>query len=219
MESATSLISTTTLAEALDAHRPELAKHCHRILGSAADADDAVQETIIRAWRHYDRFEHRSSVRTWLYRIATNVCVDQVRSRSRRPAPVDVEAEAAAAPPASVAAAPSPEPDEAAMAADDLRAALLAAITHLPARQRAVFVLHDVFRWPAHDVAGLLGTSTAAVASAAQRARGTLAGLRDTAGGRHALTGGQARLLRGYVDAFARYDLGALATMELDGGR
>jgi RNA polymerase sigma-70 factor (ECF subfamily) len=207
MESATSLISTTTLAQALDAHRPELAKHCHRILGSAADADDAVQETIIRAWRHYDRFEHRSSVRTWLYRIATNVCVDQVRSRSRRPAPVDVEA------------TPSPEPDEAAVAADDLRAALLAAITHLPARQRAVFVLHDVFRWPAHDVAGLLGTSTAAVASAAQRARGTLAGLRDTAGGRHALTGRQARLLRGYVDAFARYDLGALATMELDGGR
>jgi RNA polymerase sigma-70 factor, ECF subfamily len=206
------------LARTLDAHRPELGRYCRRVLGSAADADDAVQETIIRAWRRYDRFEHRASVRTWLYRIATNICLDEVQSRSRRPAPVHVEVEHDAVTPAAAGAAPLPKPDEAAVVAEDVRSALLAAVTHLPPRQRATLVLYDVFRWPAADVAALLGTSCAAVTSAVQRARENLAKMSAEAGERCVPTDDQARLLRHYLDAFASYDVAPLATMELAAG-
>jgi RNA polymerase sigma-70 factor (ECF subfamily) len=203
-------IADEDLARTLDAHRHELGRYCRRVLGSAADADDAVQETMIRAWRRYDRFEHRASVRTWLYRIATNICLDEVHNRSRRPAPVHVEVEHVALTPTQV-----PKPDEAVVDAEDVRSALLAAITHLPPRQRAALVLYDVFRWPARDVAALLGTSCAGVTSAVQRARETMAKVPSEDGVRRAATDDQARLLRHYLDAFARYDVAPLATLEL----
>jgi RNA polymerase sigma-70 factor, ECF subfamily len=196
------------LARTLDGYRAELRTHCHRILGNAADAEDAVQETMIRAWRSIGRFEGRSSLRTWLYRIATNLCVDHVRGRARRPVPVDVEPEATPAP--APAAQPAPGPDEAVEANESVRRALLAAVTHLPPRQRAALVLYDVFRWPATDVAALMGTTTASVTSSVQRARATLA---DPPRRREPSTEDR-RLVDRYADAFGRYDVAALAAVE-----
>ena len=171
----------------LDAHRAELTGYCYRMLGSAADAEDAVQETITRAWRALDRFEGRSSLRTWLYRIASNVCFDHLRAAKRRnwtlgtgprwvpggeiPGPVDgpwIEP----VPDARVLPAVD-DPAEVAEARESLRLALVAALQHLPARQRAVLVLCDVLRWPAVDAAVLLDTSVASVNSARHRARPT----------------------------------------------
>jgi RNA polymerase sigma-70 factor, ECF subfamily len=196
------------LARTLDGYRAELRTHCHRILGSAADAEDAVQETMIRAWRSFHRFEGRSALRTWLYRIATNLCLDHVRGRARRPVPVDVEPEEMPAP--APAAHPAPRPDEVAETNESVRRAFLAAVTHLPPRQRSVLVLYDVFRWPATDVAALLGTTTASVTSSAQRARATLAGPPR----RREPTVEDRRLVDRYADAFGRYDLAALAAVE-----
>jgi RNA polymerase sigma-70 factor (ECF subfamily) len=226
------------LAVRLDGHRRELRAHCRRILGSGADADDAVQETLIRAWRHADRFEGRSSLRTWLYRIATNVCIDLARARGRRAEPVDLGRDDLGAADPALRPAPAPSPEQAVEAAEDVRRAFALALAHLPATQRAAVVLYDVFRWPARDVADLMGTTPAAVASAVQRARVTLAALPragEGGGGRHGgLAGGDGDADRGgdpeaaldeaagdllgrYVDAFRAYDLDALATIERRG--
>jgi RNA polymerase sigma-70 factor, ECF subfamily len=156
------------LANRIVSHRPELRAYCHRMLGSPVEADDAVQETLLRAWRGSARFEGRAPLRAWLYQIATNVCVDAASSRSRRPVPTDdwrePEAECAQLDPAEVA-----------LAREDLRLALIAVIHTLPPRQRAVLLLRDVLCWRAAEVAELLGTSVPAVNSALQRARATLA--------------------------------------------
>ena len=217
---------TDELARRLDGHRRELVGHCHRILGSAADAEDAAQETLVRAWRHLDRFERRSSLRTWLYRIATNVCVDATRARARRAVPVDLSPGAASgagaggpghhgddwAPPDRTRRR-DPSPEEAAESAEAVERAFVAALAHLPRRQRVALVLYDVFRWPAQDVADLLGTTPASVTSAAQRARATLAA-RSAAALPGPDPGRHADLVGGYVDAFRRLDIGALLALE-----
>ena len=209
---------------ALEAHRAELTGHCYRMLGSAADADDAVQETIVRAWRSLDRFEGRSSIRTWLYRIATNVCLDALSDSSRRFRPMEE------GPSGSVADAletrarthwlePIPDdrvvpangdPFETAVLRQSIRLAFVAALQHLPPRQRAAILLTEVLGWSAAEVAESLDTSVASVNSALQRARATL-GNRDLRGGNaEELTEEESRLLEDYVDAFLRYDVDAL---------
>jgi RNA polymerase sigma-70 factor (ECF subfamily) len=197
------------------------------MLGSAFDAEDAVQETMVRAWRSGGRFEGRASVRTWLYRIATNVCLDALRGRNRRDAPVElgpacppVEASLAGVLPEGAWVSPiadervlpdHADPAELAEARETVRLAFVAALQHLPPRQRAVLILCEVLRWRAGEVAALLGTSVAAVTSALQRARATLADVPLTAAPR--LDADQSALLARYVDAFERYDIAEFVTL------
>jgi RNA polymerase sigma-70 factor, ECF subfamily len=170
--------------------RGELLAHCYRLLGSAEEAEDLVQETYLRAWRSYDRFEGRSSVRTWLYRIATNVCLTAIERRGRRPLPsgLGAPAEDPAAPlvagpevpwlrpfPDALLAGAQQDPATVAVSRAGIRLAFVAALQYLPARQRAVLILRDVLEWPAADVADLLGTTTTAVHSGLRRARAQLA--------------------------------------------
>jgi RNA polymerase sigma-70 factor, ECF subfamily len=220
-------VAAPDLGPLLDAHRRELTAHCYRMLGAASEAEDAVQDTFLRAWRSYDRFEGRSSLRSWLYRIATNVCLDMLGGSQRRARPMDLG-------PASSADVPLPEPlaDETlwvepvpdsavlpdagdpadvAVARETVRLAFVTALQHLPPRQRAVLLLREVLRWPAADVAGLLDTTVASVNSALQRARATLAarGVRlDEA--TTPLDEDARALLDRYVEAFERYDMDAL---------
>ena len=221
--------STTFDETDLDGYRRELTGYCYRMLGSSSDAEDAVQETMMRAWRAAERFEGRSSLRTWLYRIATNVCLDELDGRQRRVRPMDlagptrvVDAELTQLPdgrwlePAPDARTlPSVEdPAEQATQRESIRLAFVAALQHLPARQRAVLLLRDVLRWRAAEVADLLETSVAAVNSALQRARATLqerpgsdAEVLDP------LDAAQQALLERYLDAFERYDMVALEAL------
>lgn len=210
----------------LEHHRRELTGYCYRMLGSGAEAEDAVQETMVRAWQAAQRFEGRASLRTWLYRIATNVCVDMGRSPQRRARPIDL---GPARPPDPVHLTdvlpdgrwitPIPDasvidldadPAEVAVARETIRLAFVSALQRLPPRQRAALVLCDVLRWPATDVAELLDTSTASVNSALQRARHTLDEA-PTSAPTAPLTDEQRALLARYVDAFERYDMEALA--------
>jgi RNA polymerase sigma-70 factor (ECF subfamily) len=213
----------------LETHRPELTRHCSRMLGSTSEAQDAVQETIVRAWRAYDRFEGRATLRTWLYRIATNVCVDMLASRKRRPLPMDLGQEsrddaAAAAPlPEHLwrqpfrdgrAARPTDDPAELTASRETLRVAFIAALRHLPPRQRAVLILREVLRWRAIEVAELLGTTAAAVNSALQRARATLSASNLTPADRlHPKDKTQQALLTRYMDAFERFDIELLVSL------
>ncbi|HEV7961274.1 MAG TPA: sigma-70 family RNA polymerase sigma factor [Actinoplanes sp.] len=151
-------------AAATDPYRPELLAHCYRLLGSVHDAEDAVQETYVRAWRAYDRFEGRSSVRRWLYSIATRASLTAIEQRSRR---ANLE-------PLPDSLVSGDDPAGAVAARAGVRLAFVAALQHLPARQRAALVLRDVLDWPAADVAGMLDTTAASVNSALQRARATL---------------------------------------------
>ncbi len=178
-------------ARLTDPFRAELLAHCYRMLGSAHDAEDLLQETLTRAWRSYGEFEGRSSLRTWLYRIATNACLRALETRARRPLPSGLGAPgedpagplAAARPevpwlqpiPDALLSAGTGDPAEIAASRASVRLALIAAMQYLPARQRAVLILRDVLGWRSAEVAGLLGTSTVAVNGALQRARAHLA--------------------------------------------
>lgn len=211
--------------EELERHRRELTRHCVRMLGSFPEADDAVQETMLRAWRSSDRFEGRSTVRTWLYRIATNVCLDLRRAPHRRATVMDLGPASTAesltggrrrqARLRSIGDARGDHPDDdlsdLIARRESIRLAFLAAVQHLPPRQRAVTILCDVLRWRAREVAALLDVSVASVTSAQQRARVTLA-TRDVRAP-IVLDEEQQRLLDGYVDAFARYDAARLVSL------
>jgi RNA polymerase sigma-70 factor, ECF subfamily len=177
-------------ARLTDPFRPELLAHCYRMLGSVHDAEDQVQETMIRAWRSYGEFEGRASLRTWLYRIATNACLRALENSGRRPLPSGLGApgEHPDAPPASaqpevpwlqpipdaLISAGSADPAEIVASRQSMRLALIAALQYLPARQRAVLILRDVLRWRAAEVADLLGTTTTAVNRMLARARARL---------------------------------------------
>jgi RNA polymerase sigma-70 factor, ECF subfamily len=198
----------------LEHYRPKLTQHCCRILGSS-DAEDAVQETMVRAWRGFGRFEGRSGLGTWLHCIATNVCLDMLQGRRRRPLLVDMASAVPADLPLSGGAAPEGrDPAELTATREAIRHAFVAALQRLPPRQRAVLILRDVLRWRSGEVAELLGTTVAAVNSALQRARATLGTGRDA--GRDATepsNQGQRQLLDGYVDAFAHFDVDRLMTL------
>jgi RNA polymerase sigma-70 factor, ECF subfamily len=209
----------------LERSRVELTGYCYRMLGSSSEAEDAVQETLVRAWRAYDRFEGRSSLRTWLYRIATNVCHDMATGRQRRARPVDLApastTEAALTTrPESVWLEPIPDghvlsdgdPAEVAVGRETIRLAFVAALQHLPPRQRAVLILREVLRWRAAEVADLLDTTVASVNSALQRARATLATVDLTSVG-DPLDEVDVDLLERYLDAFERYDMTALTAL------
>ena len=195
------------------------------MLGSI-DAEDAVQETFIRAWRGLNRFEGRAALRSWLYRIATNVCLDMLEGRRRRARPMDLGP--AREPVAENLNVPElawiePMPDErlvsegdpaeVAVARETIRLAFVAALQHLPPRQRAVLILCEVLRWKASEVAELLDTSVASVNSALQRARATLAATNVTAEASLSVDAADAELLARYVDAFERYDMDALTAL------
>ncbi len=213
----------------LEQHRVELTGYCYRMLGSAFEAEDAVQETLVRAWRGYDRFEGRSALRSWLYRIATNVCFDMLNGKQRRARPMDLgpatTADAPLSPPLPESTWLQPMPDgrvlpnesdpaELAVARETIRLAFVAALQHLPARQRAVLILREVLRWQATEVAELLETTVASVNSALQRARATLEtnGVSET-DPEAPLDEDQRALLARYVDAFERYDLDSLVSL------
>lgn len=213
----------------LESHRRELTGFCYRMLGAGSEAEDAVQETMIRAWRGRDRFEGRSSIRSWLYRIANNVCIDMIRSPQRRARPMEMGPSTATAdvilgeqreenvfvqPIADERViAVEGDPADVATARESIRLAFVAALQHLPSRQRSVLILREVLKWQAAEVAELLGTSVASVNSALQRARATLSTVQvldSTVDPEH-----QALLGR-YVDAFERYDIPALVGLLRD---
>ena len=225
------LVTTAALslaADDLDQHRRELTGFCYRMLGSGSEAEDAVQETFVKAWQAADRFEGRSSVRTWLFRIATNVCIDMGRSPQRRARPVDL----------GPARTPDPvhlsdvlpeerwitpvadesvldlhgDPGQVAATRETIRLAFVAALQRLPARQRAALVLCEVLAWPVKDVAELLDSTVAAINSALQRARATMAAA-PSAEASGPLTADQEALLARYLDAFERYDMDALVAL------
>jgi RNA polymerase sigma-70 factor (ECF subfamily) len=213
----------------LEDHRRELTAYAYRMLGSAFEAEDAVQETFIRAWRGFDGFEGRSALRSWLYRIATNVCLDMLKSKERRARPMDLapprEAEVPlgeALPeerwlepvPDSLVLPEKGDPADVAESRESIRLAFVAALQHLPPRQRAVLILREVLRWRAEEVAELLETSVASVNSALQRARASLArsGVSESSP-TGPMDEGRRALLARYVDAFERYDMNALTAL------
>jgi RNA polymerase sigma-70 factor, ECF subfamily len=209
--------------------RGELLAHCYRMLGSAEEAEDLVQETYLRAWRSFDAFEGRSSMRTWLYRIATNACLTAIERRGRRPLPSGLGSpgEDPAAPLVAAAEVPwlQPLPDALLAAEHDdpaavavtragIRLALVAALQYLSARQRAVLILRDVLEWPAAQVADLLGTTATAVNSMLRRARDQLArALPDEADVAEPAEPDRRALLDRFAAAFENADAGALAEL------
>ena len=204
----------------LEQHRRELIAYCYRMLASPFEAEDAVQETFLRAWRSYDRFEGRAALRSWLYRIATNVCLDMLNGRERRATPMDLGParepiiENLNTLPEVTWIQPIPDPAEEAVARETIRLAFVAALQHLPPRQRAVLILCEVLRWKASEVAELLETSMASVNSALQRARATLeASDVSAADTPPSVDGADAELLARYVEAFERYDIDALTSL------
>ena len=214
----------------LEAYRVELTGYSYRILGSAFEAEDAVQETFIRAWRGYDRFEGRAALRSWLYKIATNVCFDMKGASQRRARPIDLNpaltADQALGTPLPESAWIEPVPDDravpsggdpadVAVARESIRLAFVAALQHLPPRQRAVLILREVLRWKADEVAELLDTTVASVNSALQRARATLAtkDLVEADPTPAVLDDEHQALLGRYVAAFEQYDMDALTSL------
>ncbi|MDQ3178526.1 MAG: sigma-70 family RNA polymerase sigma factor [Actinomycetota bacterium] len=213
----------------IEQHRRELTGYCYRMLGSGSEAEDAVQETMVKAWKGIDRFEGRSSVRSWLYRIATNVCLDMMRGPQRRARPMDLGPSSPIAtarvgealpehawvqPIADERIVPDDgDPAEIAAARESIKLAFVAALQHLPARQRAVLILREVLAWHASEVAELLGTSVASVNSALQRARTTLDASNLAERRARPVDDDQTELLARYVDAFERYDITALVSL------
>jgi RNA polymerase sigma-70 factor, ECF subfamily len=220
-----------TLECRLEQHRPELTAFCLRMLGSC-DAEDAVQETLVRAWRAFDRFEGRGTLRSWLYHIARNVCFDGLRARQRHGRCIEMAARdiarvASPSPRPRTAATPTAassvdealsNPADAAVAREDVRLALRRMMP-LPPRQRAVLILRDVLRWKAVEVAELLDTTARAVDSALQRARSTLAKHPRLTDSRPLEAVTQRRILARYVDAFERHDLEALCSIACEEAR
>ena len=225
----TSRDAGASLEEELESHRRALTGFCYRMLGSGSEAEDAVQETIVRAWRAADRLQAREALKSWLYRIASNVCFDMLQGAQRRAVPMDLQ------PPSDADAAlghglpehawvqpiadsrvlaPGADPAEVAEARETLRLAFVAALHHLPPRQRAVLILREVLRWQAAEVAELLDTSVASVNSALQRARATLESDElSPVVPSDPMDPEQAALLDRYVDAFERYDITSLVSL------
>jgi len=211
-----------------EAHRPALTGHCYRMLGSAFDADDAVQETMIRAWRNLDQFDGRASLKTWLYRIATNVCLDELKDRCRRARPIEEGSPSSGAPPMeALTQRPSAywiepildarvlpqeaNPSELAMLKQSIRLAFVAALQNLTPKQRAVLLLMEVLECSAAEVAEFLETSVASVNSALQRARATIA--QPNPHEPAELSEAQQGMLKRYVTAFETYDIEGLTTL------
>ena len=222
-------VPASELEPRLAEHRRELTGYCYRMLGSSFDAEDAVQETMVRAWRSLDRLQGAGALRSWMYRIATNVCLDALDGRKRRALPVDMSEEASAPVEASLdgvlpdGAWVEPaldrqvlpvggDPADLAVQKESVRLAFVAALQFLPPRQRAVLILRDVLRWKADEVAGLLDTTVASVNSALQRARATLADL-DARPAPRSLDSDDRELLARYLDAFERYDIDAFVQL------
>ena len=203
----------------LEQHRRELTAYCYRMLGSPFEAEDAVQETLLRAWKSIDRFEGRSELRSWLYRIATNVCLDLLNGRERRARPMDlgpaqepVAANLNTLPEVTWIEPLPDDPADVAESRETIRLAFVAALQHLPPRQRAVLILCEVLRWKAAEVAELLETSVASVNSALQRARATLEAS-EINPSEPALDEPDRELLARYVEAFERYDMEELTSL------
>jgi len=225
----TTSVDTAAAELGFEQYRAELTGYCYRMLGSAFEADDAVQETLVRAWRSFDRFEGRAAVRSWLYKIASNVCFDLLKGRNRRALPIDItemgHANGPIDPPDSEIPWLGPVPDgrvmsmgadpaEQAELRESIRLAFVAALQHLPPRQRAVLILREVLKWHANEVAELLDTTVVSVNSALQRARATLAERNVTAGtAPPKLDPEQEELLARYVDAFERFDIDSLVAL------
>jgi RNA polymerase sigma-70 factor (ECF subfamily) len=216
------------LERRLEQHRSELTGYCYRMLASPFEAEDAVQETMLRAWRSFDRFEGRAALRSWMYRIATNVCLDMLNGRNRRARPMDLGPSQAPVaenlntlpevtwiepiPDGSIAS--ESDPAEVAVSRETIRLAFVAALQHLPPRQRAALILCEVLRWKASEVAELLEMSVPAVNSALQRARATLESSEITADDpAPAIAEPQRELLARYVEAFESYDMDALTAV------
>ncbi len=216
--------------EQLDQYRRELTGYCYRMLGSLHEAEDAVQDTMLRAWQALPSFEDRSGLRPWLYRIATNVCIDMLKGRSRRALPMDValvatsdarlgdrrpEATWIQPAPDRLVLPPDHDPAERAVSRESVRLAFIAALQHLAPRQRAVLILRDVLRWRAAEVAALLETSADAINSALRRARAALATIEaEAAPGQPSEA--DRELLAAYIDAFHRHDVEALVALLRD---
>jgi RNA polymerase sigma-70 factor (ECF subfamily) len=223
-----SFVATETIELDLEAHRRELTGYCYRMLGSGFEAEDAVQETMVRAWKGIDAFEGRAALRSWLYRIATNVCLDMLKGPQRRARPMDLGpgsmadgvldaglAEHSWVLPVHDSRVLPDDGDPAAVAEarETLRLAFVAALQHLPPKQRAVLILREVLRWQATEVAELLDTTVASVNSALQRARASLDGLDLAHTGPTRVDADQQDLLARYIDAFERYDIEALVAL------
>ena len=221
-------VAAPDLERTLEQHRAELTGYCYRMLGSSFEAEDAVQETLVRAWRAFDTFEGRAALRSWLYRIATNVCLDMLQSRKRRALPMDMgpssPGDVDAGPrlpehlwlqpmPDGRALRPTDDPAELTESRESIRVAFVAALQHLPPRQRAVLILREVLRWKASEVAELLDTSVQSVNSALQRARATLAASDLSGEPLQPDDEAQRALLARYVDAFERFDIESLVSL------
>ena len=225
---------TTTLSPAhsfgeLEQYRAELTAYCYRMLGSPFDAEDAVQDAFVRAWRSREKFEGRSAIRSWLYRIATNVCLDNLKGKERRARPMDLgpsrePIEANLNIPTEISwlepipltlVAPERDPADVAVANESIRLAFVAALQQLPAKQRAVLILREVLDWQATEVAELLDTSVASVNSALQRARATLAKSNADSGSLQPkpLSAADREMLERYVSAFEAYDVTRLTAL------
>src|SRR6516225_1240563 len=219
-------MSGAVSAEHLEQYRHELTGYCYRMLGSIHEAEDAVQDTMLRAWRALDRFEEREGVRPWLYRIATNVCIDVSKGRARRALPMDVAPAQTGdlvrgdVRPEAFWIGPAPDrmvlsegdPADSAVSRESVRIAFIAALQHLAPRQRAVLILRDVLRWRAAEVAALLETSADAVNSALRRARAALTAV-DPEAAPTEPAGGDRELLAAYVSAFEHHDVDALVAL------
>jgi RNA polymerase sigma-70 factor (ECF subfamily) len=223
--------STTADAPAfgeLEPHRAELTAYCYRMLGSPFDAEDAVQDAFVRAWRSRDRFEGRAAMRSWLYKIATNVCLDMLKGRDRRSRPMDLgpareplesnlnvrSDKTWIEPIPENLIAPERDPADLAVERESIRLAFVAALQQLPARQRAVLILREVLRWESSEVGELLDTSVASVNSALQRARATLAATKlSSTDPLPPLSEADRAMLERYVTAFERYDMNALTSL------
>ena len=222
------LTSADAIEQELESHRRALTGYCYRMLGSGSEAEDAAQETIVRAWKAADNLKERAALKAWLFRIASNVCFDMLHGSQRRAQPMDLgpastaDSSLGAGLPEHAWVRPiadervlSPDADPAAVAdtRETLRLAFVAALQHLPPRQRAVLILREVLRWQASEVAELLETSVASVNSSLQRARATLEGLELDTSGPSAVGSEQQELLARYVDAFERYDMSSLVSL------